>query len=60
MSSDIVAKLEDLRYKYLSAKHDGPPVKIEEMQDDMILLIYAIQVLIDPFKDYSIRKVNEK
>ncbi len=48
----IVNDLEEMRYKYLSAYHDGPPVDLKEMQKDMVTIIYALQILIDPFKDY--------
>lgn len=51
--NDLVVELESLRYKYLSAKHDGSKVSINEMQDDMILIIWILQNLLDPFYQYT-------
>jgi hypothetical protein len=48
----MIEHLEEMRYKYLNAYNDGPYVDLKEMNRDMVTIIYALQTLIDPFKDF--------
>lgn len=52
--SNIIDKLETMRYKYLSMKHDNMPTPeevIEELVGDMTLICHILKRLINPLAE---------